>query len=184
MSLIKTIKSDYKKHQKYGANFFVIVFMTQGFWAVFQYRIANFIHLHIKFKPFRFVFILLMLFWKKLIEVLTGISIPSSAKIGSAFYVGHFGNIIINANAVIGDNCNIAQGVTIGISGIGERRGVPIVGNNVYIGANSVLAGKIEIGDNVLVGACTLVNKSVPENAVVLGVPAIIVSYNGAKDYL
>lgn len=184
MSLFNLINLDYKKHQKYGANFFVIFFLTQGFWAVFQYRIANFIYVNIKFKLFRFFFLFIMLLWKKSIEIFTGISIPSSAKIGNAFYIGHFGNIIINPQAVIGNNCNISQGVTIGISGIGENRGVPIIGNNVYIGANSVLAGKIIISDNVLVGACTLVNKSVPENAVVLGVPATIISYYSSKEYL
>ena len=82
------------------------------------------------------------------------------------------------------DNCNISQGVTIGVSGLGEKRGVPIIGNNVYIAANAVCAGKIVIEDNVLIGACSLVNKDVAKNSTVVGVPAIVVSDKGSKGYI
>jgi serine O-acetyltransferase len=184
MTLFHLIKSDYKKHKKYGSNFFVIVFFTQGFWAVFQYRIAHFVYSKVRWQPFRLFFSFFTLVWQKGLEILTGISIPASAKIGDSFYVGHFGGVIINSNAVIGNNCNISQGVTIGVSGQGEKRGVPVVGNEVYIGANSVLAGKITIGNNVLIGACTMVNCSILNNAVVIGVPAVVVSQNGSKGYI
>ncbi len=184
MNLLQLIQSDYRKHQKYGGHFFVIVFFTQGFWAVFQYRLAHFIYKKIKLQPFRFLGLLLMLFWQKIIEITTGISIPSSSKIGHSFYIGHFGGIIINANAIIGNNCNISQGVTIGVSGRGEKRGTPILGNEVYIGANAVVTGKITIGNNVLIGACTLVNDSIPEDSVISGVPAVIVSQKGSKGYI
>jgi len=125
-----------------------------------------------------------MLFWQKMIEMITGISIPASASIGHSFYVGHFGGIILNANTIIGNNCNISQGVTIGVSGKGDNRGVPIIGNDVYIGANVVLVGKIMIDNNVLIGACSLVNTNVEENAVMLGVPAIKISDKSSNGYL
>lgn len=184
MDLFQIIQSDYRKHQKYGGHFFGIVFFTQGFWAVFQYRIAHFIYSKIKWQPFRFLGLLLMLFWQKIIEITTGISIPSSSRIGDSFYIGHFGGIIINANAVIGNNCNISQGVTIGVSGRDETRGTPILGNEVYIGANAVVTGNITIGDEVLIGACSMVNDSFPDKAVVLGVPAILISQKGSKGYI
>ena len=184
MTLYQIIKSDYSKHHNYGAGFFVIIFFTQGFWAAFQYRIANYIHVHLKFKPLRVFFLAILVIWKKIIEILTGISISGSATIDHSFYIGHFGGIIINADAIIGNNCNISQGVTIGISGIGTKRGVPVIGNNVYIGANSVVAGKITIGDNVLIGACSMVNRSLPDNVTVLGVPAVIVYEKGSKGYI
>ena len=184
MTVAQLIASDFKKHKKYGANFFVIVFLTQGFWATFQYRIANYIHQKIKFQPFRAIFLYPMFFWQKLIEVFTGISIPSSAQIGHSFYIAHFGNIIINSNAVIGNNCNISQGTTIGVSGLGEYRGVPKIGDNVYIGSNSVIAGKIFIGHNALIGACSLVTSNVEQNAVMLGVPAIKISEKSSKGYI
>lgn len=184
MNLFQLIKSDYKKHQKYGAHFFAIVFFTQGFWAIFQHRIAHFIYIKVTWKPFRIPLLFSTLVWQKVIEILTGISIPSSVKIGHSFYIGHFGGIIINSNTVIGNNCNISQGVTIGVSGYNEKRGTPILGDNIYIGANVVVAGKINIGNNVLIGACSMVKDSLPDNSVAIGVPAIIISQKGSKGYI
>ncbi len=184
MTLLQLIQSDYKKHQRYGGNFLGIVFLTQGFWAVFQYRIAHWIYSKITWQPFRFLVMFFTLIWQKVIEMTTGISIPASAKIGHSFYIGHFGGIIINAKTIIGDDCNISQGVTIGVSGIKDNRGVPVIGNAVYIGANAVVAGNISIGNNVLIGACSLVNQSVVNDAVVVGVPAVVVSNKGSKEYI
>jgi serine O-acetyltransferase len=184
MNVFRLIQSDYKKHQSYGGNFLSIVFFTQGFWAVFQYRIANTIYRNVKRQPLRFLLLLFTLVWQKTIEIITGISIPASAKIGDSFYIGHFGGIIINANAQIGNNCNVSQGVTIGVSGTKDNRGVPIIGDSVYIGTNSVVAGNITIEGNVLIGACSLVNQSALEYSVLLGVPAVVVSNKGSKGYI
>lgn len=184
MNLFQLIKSDYRKYKKYGGSFFGIIFLTQGFWAIFQYRIAHFIYSKIKWQPFRFLGLFIMLINQKFIEIVTGISISASSKIGDSFYIGHFGGIIINANAVVGNNCNISQGVTIGVSGRGEKRGVPVIGNEVYIGANAVVSGNINIGNGVLIGACSMVNTSVEDNSVVLGVPAVVISQNGSKGYI
>jgi serine O-acetyltransferase len=183
INLIHLIVSDYKKHQKYGGNLFTIIFLTQGFWASFQYRVAHYVH-KLNLPIIKYLLKLICLLWQKLIEISTGISIPASVQIDHSFYIGHFGGIILNANAIIGNNCNISQGVTIGVSGINENRGVPIIGNNVYIGANAVIAGKIKIGNNVLIGACSFVNNDVEENAVMLGVPAIKISNNGSFNYI
>ncbi|MBE9576399.1 serine O-acetyltransferase [Flavobacterium proteolyticum] len=183
MSLLHLISTDYKKYKKYGGNFFTIVFFTQGFWAGFQYRIA-----HAVYKmPIPIAKQLLQLFclvWQKIIEITTGISIPASAQIGHSFYIGHFGGVILNAKTHIGDNCNLSQGVTIGVSGLGENRGVPKIGNNVYVGANVVIAGNINVEDNVLIGACSLVNMNVSANSVMLGVPAVKVSEKSSEGYI
>ncbi|WP_395063661.1 serine O-acetyltransferase [Flavobacterium sp.] len=184
MNTIKLIKSDFKKYHNYGSNFFVIIFLTQGFWATFQYRIANAISRNITLQPFRFLCMFPMYLWQKIIEVVTGISIPASVIIGDSFYIAHFGGIVINSKTIIGNNCNISQGVTIGVSGLDQNRGVPVIGDNVYIGANSVLAGKITIGNNVLIGACSLINSSFNDNAVVIGVPGKLISEKGSKGYI
>lgn len=184
MTLFKYIQLDYNKYRKYGANFFVILFFTQGFWASVQYRVAHYCYNKITLQPFRFFFKGILFLWQKLIELTTGISIPASAKIGHSFYIGHFGGIIFNKDAIVGDNCNVAQNVTIGVSGLGENRGIPIIGNNVYIAANSVIAGKIVIEDNVLIGACSLVTSDVKAGITVVGVPAVEVSQNGSKGYI
>lgn len=183
MNLFQLLYSDYKKYKKYGGNFISILFFTQGFWAIFQYRIANFVY-QLKIPVLKQLLQILCLVWQKIIEIVTGISIPASVKIGHSFYIGHFGGIIINAKTVIGNNCNISQGVTIGVSGLNENRGVPTIGNNVYLGANCVIAGGVFIGDNVLVSACSLVIKDVECNRVVSGVPAVEISSKGSKGYI
>src|SRR4030067_223048 len=63
-----------------------------------------------------------------------GISIPYTTQIGSGFYIGHFGGIVVNEKSIIGENCNISQGVTLGEANRGRRKGFPVIGDNVYIG--------------------------------------------------
>ncbi|WP_223267170.1 serine O-acetyltransferase [Polaribacter sp. IC073] len=121
---------------------------------------------------------------QKSMECFTGISIPYSASIGEGFYIGHFGNIIIHPNSVIGTNCNISQGVTIGVSGRGDKRGTPIIGNNNYIGANAVVAGKIIIGNNCVIAANSLVIENLSDNSTVMGVPAKVINNLGSKGYI
>lgn len=183
MKIFELIQSDYFKYKKYGGNFFSIVFFTQGFWASFQYRIAHRVHLS-KVPVLKHLLTAICLVWQKMIEISTGISIPASAKIGHSLYIGHFGCIIINAAAEMGNNCNISQGVTIGVSGRGQNRGVPTIGNNVYIGANSVVAGKIYVGDNVLISAASLLICDAETNAVYCGVPAVKISDRGSDGYI
>jgi len=97
--------------------------------------------------------------------------LPAQAIIGEGFYIGHFGGIIISPLARIGINCNISQGVTIGISGNGDKRGVPTIGDNVYIGAGAIIIGKITIGNNVRIGANAVVHKDIPDNSTVVVYP-------------
>ena len=175
MSFISLILSDYNKYKKYGSNIITIIFLTQGFWATVQYRCSNFIFINVKNKLLRKLFLIPFVFWQKIIEIITGISIPYSSTIGHSFYIGHFGNIILNSSVVIGNNCNISQGVTIGVSGIGE---------NVYMGANAVIVGKSHIGNHVLVAACSLVNRNIYDNSIAIGVPAVVVSNKGSEGYI
>lgn len=184
MNVFQLIYSDYKKYKKYGSNFLSILFLTQGFWASMQYRIANFIFRNVNLPVLRQLLLVLCLIWQKLIELSTGISIPASVQIGHSLYIGHFGNIIINANSSIGNNCNISQGVTIGVSGRNSKRGVPIIGDNVYLGVNAVIIGKIMVEDNVLIAANSLINKDVEMNSVMMGVPAVKISDNGSIGYV
>lgn len=111
-----------------------------------------------------------------------GFQIPSRTQIGEGFYIGHFGNIVINPDAKIGKNCNIAPCTTIGQTYRGKRKGNPIIGDNVWIGTNSVIVGKIQIGDNVLIAPCSYVNFDVPDNSIVLGNPAKIIEKENATE--
>ena len=112
------------------------------------------------------------------------ISIPWRTRIGAGFYIGHFGQIIVHDRSVIGRNCNISQGVTIGQANRGPRKGHSIVGDNVYIGPGAKIVGSVRIGNNVAIGANCVVTKDVPDNAVVAGVPGRVISYEGSRDYV
>lgn len=113
-----------------------------------------------------------------------GISIPYSIKIGSGFVIGHFGGIVVNNKAVIGKNCTITQGVTVGKANRGRNKGYPTIGDNVYIGPGAKVIGNVRVGDNVAIGANCVVTRDVPDNAVVAGVPGEVISYEGSKDYV
>lgn len=91
---------------------------------------------------------------------------------------------MINEAVSIGRNCNISQGVTLGQANRGKRKGAPIIGDNVYIGAGAKIIGKVKIGNNVAIGANCVVTKDIPDNAVVVGVPGKVISYEGSKYYI
>lgn len=101
-----------------------------------------------------------------LILTLWGIDIPRGARIGPGLYIGHYGGIIVSSAAVIGRNCNLSQSITIGVSGAGDRRGAPVIGENVYIAPGARLFGRIRIGDNVKIGANAVIHKDLPDNAI------------------
>ena len=106
--------------------------------------------------------------------------IPYDATIGDGFYIGHFGTIIVNKETVIGRNCNIAPGVTIGQTQRGSRQGSPTLGDSVWIGVNATIVGKISVGSNVLIAPGAYVNFDVPDNSVVMGNPASVKSREDA----
>ena len=89
--------------------------------------------------------------------------------IGGGLYLGHPHCITINPSARIGQNVNIHKGVTIGQENRGARKGVPTIGNNVWIGINATIVGNIIIGDDVLIAPNTYVNCNIPSHCVVLG---------------
>ncbi len=113
-----------------------------------------------------------------------GISIPYGTRVESGLYIGHYGGIVVNADSIIGKNCNLMHGVTIGQANRGERRGSPIIGDNVFIGAGAVLIGKIKVGNNVAIGTSAVVTTDIPDNAVVVGIPAKVISYEGSEGYV
>jgi len=111
-----------------------------------------------------------------------GFQIPPSTIIGKGLYIGHWGTIVVNRNTVIGDYCNLSPGVTIGQTNRGKSKGVPKIGNKVWIGTNAVIVGNISIGDNVMIAPNAFVNISVPSNSLVIGNPASILPREDATD--
>ena len=103
------------------------------------------------------------------------IDISADTSIGGGLSVGHPYCIVINPKAIIGENCNIHKNVTIGQENRGKRKGFPIIGNNVWIGVNATIVGKIVIGDDVLIAPNSYVNFDIPSHSIVMGNPGIII---------
>jgi serine O-acetyltransferase len=113
-------------------------------------------------------------------RAVTGIEIHPGAQIGEGLFIDHGMGVVIGETAVIGDDCTLYQGVTLG--GVSTRRTKrhPTLGNRVVVGAGAKLLGSIEIGDDVKVGAGSVVVQSVPPNATVVGVPGRVVAIRDA----
>jgi serine O-acetyltransferase len=160
------------------------VLLEPGLWALLEYRLeaalARSSWPRLLRLPARIVFAV----WSRLIQAVTGISLPATATIGPGLRIPHAGTIVLHARTVIGRDCCLTHGVTIGISGSGERRGVPRLGDRVYVGANASVVGPVRVGNDVVVGANSLVNRDVPDHCTVVGVPASVVSQKGSEEYL
>ena len=105
----------------------------------------------------------------------TGFQIPYQVEVGEGFQINHWGRVIINEDVIIGKNVSICTGVLIGKEFRGIRKGSPVIEDEVYIGANSVIVGNVNIGSNVLIAPNSYVNKDIPSNSIVLGNPAIVI---------
>lgn len=114
---------------------------------------------------------------KGAIRILWGGVIPYQADIGEGTVLGYQAlGIVIHKRCVIGKNCHISQNVTIG--GTSEIFEVPILGDNVNVGAGANIIGPVHVGNNVIIGAGAVVISDIPDNAVVVGVPARIIKIN------
>ncbi len=113
-----------------------------------------------------------------------GIDIAHDTKIGPGLYIGHFGGIIVNYGTVIGKNCNISPGVVIGQTNRGKKKGLPVIGDNVFIATGAKILGNIHVGNHVAIGANAVVVHDVPENAVIGGIPGKIISFKGSEGYI
>lgn len=113
-----------------------------------------------------------------------GVSIPHTTQIGRGLYIGHPRDIVISDRAIIGDNCNLSQSVTIGQANRGPREGTAIIGDNVYIGPGAKIVGAVHIGNHVAIGANCVVTTDVPDYAVVVGVPGRVISFEGSRGYV
>ncbi|MDD2499229.1 MAG: glycosyltransferase [Geobacter sp.] len=139
--------------------------LSQGFQAILVYRLFNWLHKRgFSGQPFRFV-------CERFIEITTGISIPACCSIGAGFRIHHFGGIIFHPTVVLGDNCTVYHGVTIGDRG--ESGNAARIGDNVLIGAGAKIIGEIVIGNNCTIGANAVVTKSMPANTVAIGSPCL-----------
>jgi serine O-acetyltransferase len=148
--------------------------LAQGFWALQIYRFG---HIRYKFssKLIRYPLGVVHILLNKISEILFGITIGVEAKIGKRLVIEHFGAIVIHGKTVIGDDCIIRQGVTIGNKTMNKPHDAPTLGNNVNVGAGAKILGKVIIGNNVDIGANAVVINDVPDNYIAVGVPAKLI---------
>ena len=154
--------------------------LERGVWACCEYRFGHWVREEVR-GPARPLLRILSKAWHLVIEMTTGISIDPRARIGAGLYIGHFGCIIVGGGVKMGENCNISQGVTIGVAGRDGRRGSPVIDHEVYIAPGAKVIGAISVGRGAAIGANAVVTKDLPANAVAVGVPATVVSLTGTR---
>lgn len=150
-----------------------VILTYAGFHALLAYRISHRLRsIGVPFLP-RAI--------SQLARWLTGVEIHPSAKIGTGFFIDHGMGVVIGETAEIGDYVTLFQGVTLG--GTGKERGKrhPTLGNHVVVGAGAKILGGITIGDNVKIGANSVVLKNVAANSTVIGVPGRVIKSQGER---
>lgn len=176
--MYQDLTKDYRRFKAELGGKGYLVFISHGFLALSFYRVER----GIRTSRWRIIQALapLTVPIRRIVESLTQISLPGTAIIGPGLYIPHFGPIVISDRAVVGADCTISHGVTVGRAGRGDRPQAPSLGNRVYVGAGAMILGHIIIEDDVAIGAASLVLQSLPKNAVAVGNPARIISYKGS----
>jgi len=179
-------RADIARLREYGSRDSTIrlLLFNQGLWACACYRFGRHLMDH-RLPPGLHQFVMLFYhFWWKWVEMATGISISPDCRIGPGLYIGHFGQIILHTDVVMGERCNLSQGVTLGLAGKDGKWGVPTVGDRVYIAPGAKVIGPIHLSDGTVVGANAVVTSSTEENDIVAGIPAKVVSTKGSVEFI
>jgi serine O-acetyltransferase len=138
-----------------------------GFQAILLHRLAH--------RFYRWRLTLLARVISQFSRFFTHIEIHPGARIGRRFFIDHGSGVVIGETSEIGDDVLIYQGVTLGGTGAERGKRHPTIGNSVVIGTGAKVLGNIRIGDNVKVGAGSVVVHPVPDNSTVVGVPGRVV---------
>jgi len=180
-ALSDIIKSDlYRYEQKTGLpDIIKALLVNKGFQVSFYYRIAN--YFYNKNNKIALIFIKPLYFH---VMNKNSVDFPYITDIGYGLYIGHTFGIVVNGKSKIGNNVNLSHCVTIGRTNRGERIGVPIIGDEVYIGPGAKVIGGINVGNRVAIGANAVVINDLENDAVAVGVPARVVSHEGSSAYI
>jgi len=150
-------------------------------WPIVVYRFGSWV-VSLKIKLFRIPLYIIYFPIKRISEVIFNTEISEYADLAGGFYIAHVGNVIIAHHTKIGKNTSMHQGVTIGVSGADDK--LPVIGDRVYFGAGCKVVGSITIGNDVVIGANAVVTKDVPDNAIVVGIPAKVLNYKGSYEFV
>ena len=150
-----------------------VFLLYPGFHAVLMHRFAHMLYVHgLRFLP-RFI--------SQLSRFFTKIEIHPGAEIGRGLLIDHGCGVVIGETTVVGDDCTIYQGATLGGTGKETGKRHPTLGNNVMVGSGAKVLGPFRVGDNARIAANAVVLREVPEGATVVGVPGRIVRLCGDK---
>ncbi len=144
-----------------------IFFCYPGFHAILAHRMAHKLH--------RWGVPLLPRVISQISRFFTGIEIHPGATIGRRFFIDHGMGVVIGETTEIGDDVLLYQGVTLGGTGNESGKRHPTLGNHVVVGTGAKVLGNIKIGNNVRIGAGSVVVHAVPDNSTVVGVPGRVV---------
>ena len=177
MGLLQSIKGDIqaaKDRDPAATSTLEVVFTYPGFHARQLHRLAHGMHRRGLRLPARLI--------SHLGRAVTGIEIHPGARIGERFFIDHGMGVVIGETSVIGENCHLFQGVTLGGTSTKRAKRHPTLGKGVVVGAGAKVIGAVTIGDGAKIGAGSVVVTNVPPNATVVGVPGHIVAYADPGD--
>lgn len=146
----------------------------------FQLRLRKIEYLHNckKKKLFSFLMLIILEIINHRLSTRLGLTIPKNV-FGAGLCIVHHGTIVVSPLAKVGRNCRIHPSTCIG-----DYNGAPTIGDNVYIGPGAKLFGNISIGNNVAIGANSVVNKSFNNNTIIAGIPAKIISNKSSMEIM
>ena len=150
-----------------------VILLYPGFHILVYHRIAHWLYEHGHFFLARWV--------SQHGRHKTGIEIHPGARIGRCLFIDHGMGIVFGETTVIGDNCTIYHGVTLGGTGKDTGKRHPTIGNNVLVGSGAKVLGPFKVGDNSRVAANAVVLREIPEDSTAVGAPARIVRQKGEK---
>jgi len=151
-----------------------VLFCYPGLHAIWMHRVAHFLW---KRK---------LLFLGRLLShinrFLTGVEIHPGAKIGRRLFIDHGMGIVIGETAEVGDDVLMYKGVVLGGTSLRKTKRHPTIGNCVVLGSDAIVLGAVTIGDHAKIGSGSVVVKTVPPGATVVGVPGRVVKEEGAEE--
>ncbi|MBR4071527.1 MAG: serine O-acetyltransferase [Clostridia bacterium] len=147
--------------------------LYSGLHAILAYRVSNKFYQKKMYTTARFI--------SQAARFLTGIEIHPGATIGEGLFIDHGSGVVIGETTIIGNNCTLYQGVTLGGTGKDTGKRHPTLGNNVMVGAGAKVLGNFTVGDGAKIAAGAVVLGPVPENATAVGIPAHVVRVAGKK---
>lgn len=175
--MIHLIRAILERDPAARKNFFgilEIILTYPGFHIMLFYWVAHFLwRIRLRLLPRLFMHIG---------KILTGIEIHPGARIGKGFFIDHGSGVVIGETTVIGNNCTIYQGVTLGGTGREKnRKRHPTLKDHITVGSGAKVLGPVKIGNNVKIGANAVVTRDVPDHCTVVGIPGRLARITDSK---